>query len=319
MFHDAEVIAIEEHYWDPELASYFKGEEGVRSGDLLARLHDLDEIRLREMDRNGIDIQVLSHGAPSAQTLQADVAIDVCRRVNDRLAQAIARHPSRFAGFAALPTILPDAAADEFERCVKQLGLKGAMIHGLTNDLFHDDRRFWPIFEKAQDLDAPLYFHPSFPHEDVMQAYYSDYAKDFPLVIRAAWGYTVETATQAIRIILSRVLETYPRVQIILGHLGETLPFLLWRINQALSRPGHAQINFRQQFQRHFHITSSGFFSTPALLCSMMELGIDRIMFAVDYPFVSGEPAKEWLPVLPLSEDDRRKFLGGNARRLLRL
>ena len=319
MFKNIPVIALEEHYWDRELASYFEGAEGTRSRDLLTRLHDLDEIRLRDMDANGIDVQVLAHGGPSAQTLSADIAVDVCRRVNDRLAEAIARHPTRFAGFAALPTILPLAAAEELERCVNQLGLQGAMIHGLTNGVFHDDKRFWPIFERAEALDVPLYLHPSFPHPDVMRAYYADYVQDFPQVIRAAWGYTVETATQAIRIILSRVLERFPRVRLILGHMGETLPFLLWRVNQALSRPEHAEMNFRQQFSRHFYITSSGFFSTPALLCSMMEMGMDRIMFAVDYPFVNTAPAIEWLTGLQLSDDDRMKFLNGNARRLLRI
>jgi predicted TIM-barrel fold metal-dependent hydrolase len=319
MFEKAQVIAIEEHYWDPELASHFHGAEGTRSPDLLRRLQDVGEIRLREMDQNGVDVQVLSHGAPSAQTLKADVAVDVCRRVNDRLAQAIALNPTRFAGFAALPTIAPEAAADELERCVTQLNLCGAMIHGLTDRLFLDDRRFWPIFEKAEALNVPLYLHPSFPHPDVMQAYYQDYVRDFPQVIRAAWGYTVETATQAIRIVLSRVLERYPGVRLILGHMGETLPFLLWRISQALSRPEHAEMNFRQQFHRHFYITSSGFFSTPAFLCAMLEMGMDRILFAVDYPFVANAPAMEWIKTLPLSEDDRARFLAGNARRLLRL
>lgn len=319
MFEQTQVIAIEEHYWDHELASHFQGAEGTRSRDLLTRLRDLGEIRLREMDQNGVDMQVLSHGAPSGQALAADIAVDVCRRVNDRLAEAIALHPTRFAGFGALPTILPEAAADELERCVRQLGLRGAIIHGLTNGLFLDDRRFWPIFEKAEALDAPLYLHPSFPHPDVTKAYYQDYVQDFPQVIRAAWGYTVETATQAIRIILSRVLERYPGVRLILGHMGETLPFLLWRVNQALSRPEHAEMNFKQQFRRHFHITSSGFFSTPALLCAMLEVGMDRILFAVDYPFVSSAPAMEWVKTLPLADEDRGRFLSGNARRLLRL
>jgi 2,3-dihydroxybenzoate decarboxylase len=319
MFQNIPVIALEEHYWDHELISHIGGAEAVRSRDLLQRLYDVADLRLRAMDDSGIDLQVLSHGAPSAQKLAAVVAVEVARATNDRLAEAIARHPKRFAGFAALPTILPEQAADELERTVKDLGFKGAMIHGLTDGLFLDDKRFWPIFERAEALDVPLYLHPSFPHPDVLRAYYSDYMDDFPQVIRAAWGYTVETATQAIRIILSGVLEKHPGVKIILGHLGETLPFLLWRVNQALSRPGHKQLGFREQFCRHFYVTTSGNFSTPALICSMLEMGIDRILFSVDYPFVANEPAMEWVSTLQISAEDKAKFLSGTAKRLLRL
>jgi predicted TIM-barrel fold metal-dependent hydrolase len=152
-----------------------------------------------------------------------------------------------------------------------------------------------------------------------VHAYYEDYLKDFPQVIRAAWGYTVETATQAIRIVLSGVLEQYPGVKIILGHMGETLPFLLWRINQALSRPGHKHLGFAELFRRHFYLTTSGNFSTPALICTMLELGIDRIMFSVDYPFVANKPAMDWVSTLQIATEDKEKFLSGTAKRLLRL
>jgi 2,3-dihydroxybenzoate decarboxylase len=313
------VIALEEHYWDEELVSHLTGAEGTRSKDLLERLHDLGAIRIREMDEAGIDTQVLSHGAPSGQKLPADSAVAICRSVNDRLAKAIALHPTRFAGFAALPTIHPEQAADELDRCVSEHGFKGAMIHGLTNGLWLDDKRFWPIFARAERLRVPIYLHPSFPHPDVMKAYYADYAKEFPQVIRAAWGYTVEAATQAIRLVLSRVFETHGELNIILGHMGETLPFLLWRVNQALSRPGHEEMSFREQFSRHFYVTTSGNFSTPALMCTMTELGMDRIMFAVDWPFVANKPAIDWVETLQISREDKTKLLSGNAKRLLRL
>jgi len=313
------VIALEEHYWDAELVSHLVGAEGTRSKDLLQRLHDLGEIRIREMDEVGIDMQLLSHGAPSGQKLPEDIAVELCKRVNDRLAKAIALHPTRFAGFAALPTIHPEAAADELDRCVSELGFKGAMIHGLTNGLWLDDKRFWPIFARAEKLGVPIYLHPSFPHPDVMKAYYAEYAQEFPQVIRAAWGYTVEAATQAIRLVLSRVFEKHYGLQIILGHMGETLPFLLWRINQALSRPGHEELSFREQFSRHFHVTTSGNFSTPALMCTMTELGMDRIMFAVDWPFVANKPAMDWVETLQISREDKVKLLSGNAKKLLKI
>ena len=165
------VIALEEHYWDKELAALFVGAEGVRDPEMLKRLYDLGEVRLKEMDEAGIDVQILSHGAPSAQKLSGADAADVTRRVNDRLHAVVAANPTRFAAFAALPTSDPKAAADELERTTK-LGFKGAMIHGLANGIFLDDKRFWPIFERAQALDVPLYLHPSVPLPAVMDAYY---------------------------------------------------------------------------------------------------------------------------------------------------
>src|SRR5262245_771903 len=292
------IIALEEHYWDAELAKHFTGIEGPRPGDTNTRLHDLSELRIKEMDEAGIDMQVLSHGAPSAQKIPADIAVDLTRRVNDRLNAAVAAHPKRFAAFAALPTGDPKAAADELERTVK-LGFKGAMIHGLANGVFLDDQRFWPIFERAERLDVPIYLHPSLPHQGVMDVYYKDYAKDFPMVVRAAWGYTVETATLALRMVLSGVFDKHPRLKIILGHLGETLPFLVWRVDQALARPGAKPMSFREIFCNNFYVTTSGFFSNPALLCCVMELGIDRILFAVDWPFVMNPPAVRWMEAVP--------------------
>ncbi len=312
------VIALEEHYYDPEIAKTFDGPEG-RAPEIRRRLDDLGELRLKEMDEAGIDVQVLSHGAPSTQRLDAPTAVRLARDANDRLAKVIAARPERFAGFAALPTPDPKAAAAELERTVSELGFKGAMVHGLTNGVFFDDKRFWPIFERAQALDVPLYVHPAAPHSAVVDAYYKDYVKDFPAILNAAWGFTVETATQGIRLVLSGVFDAYPDLKIILGHMGEGLPFLLWRIDHALSRPGNRRISFREQFSRHFYITTSGNFSTPALLCSMMELGVDRILFSVDWPFVQNVPGTRWMSELQLSAEDKTKILSGNAKRLLKM
>jgi predicted TIM-barrel fold metal-dependent hydrolase len=313
------VIALEEHYWDKEIAAQFVGVEGTRDPKMLERLYDLGELRLKEMDEAGIDMQILSHGAPSAQKLSGPDAVDVTRRANDRLHAVVDANPKRFAAFAALPTIDPKASADELERTTG-LGFKGAMIHGLANGVFLDDKRFWPIYERAQALDVPIYLHPSVPLPAVNEAYYQDYAKDFPMVVRAAWGYTVETATQAIRLVLSGVFDAYPRLKIVLGHLGETLPFLVWRVDHALARPGAARpMSFRDIFCGHFYVTTSGNFSNPALLCCVMEMGIDRILFAVDWPFVANKPAVQWMETVPLCDEDRIKILSGNAQKLFRL
>jgi 2,3-dihydroxybenzoate decarboxylase len=313
------IIAIEEHYWDRELAKHFTGPEAGRGNETDERLFDLGALRLKEMDECGIDVQVLSHGAPSTQKLAADVGPAIARGVNDRLAAVVSSNPKRFAAFAALPTANPEAAADELERCVTKLGFKGAMIHGMSTGEFIDHKKYWPIYERAEKLDVPLYLHPSLPNQTVTDIYYQDYAKDFPLVVRPAWGYTVETATQAIRLVLSGVFEKYPKLKIILGHFGETIPFLLWRIDTSLKRPGQKQLNFRDIFSSNFYLTTSGFFSNPALLCCVMEMGVDHILFAIDWPFVMNPPGVEWMKDIPLCDEDKAKILSGNAKRLLRM
>jgi 2,3-dihydroxybenzoate decarboxylase len=276
-------------------------------------------MRLKEMDEAGVDIQVLSHGAPSAQRLSGPEAPAIATRVNDRIADFCASNPKRFAAFCCLPTIDPKASADELERCVTRKNFKGAMIHGLTHGEFHDLPKYWPIYERAERLDVPIYFHPSPPHPAVTDAYYKDYLKDFPMVIRAAWGFTVETATQALRMCLSGVFEKHPKLKIIIGHLGETLPFLVWRVDNALARPGGKAMSFRDVFCNHFYITTSGNFSNPALLCCVQELGIDRILYAIDWPFVPNKLGTDWIPHIPLCEEDKVKLLCGNAQRLLKL
>jgi predicted TIM-barrel fold metal-dependent hydrolase len=312
------VIALEEHYWDEELEKTYTGGEAGRPGEQLTRLHDLGALRLREMDEADIDIQVLSHGAPSTQKLPAETAVDITRRVNDRVHAVVTKNSQRFAAFAALPTAVPEAAADEFERTA-ELGFKGAMLHGLANGTFLDDKKFWPIYARAEKLDLPVYMHPSLPHPGVIATYYQDYVKDFPMITRATWGYTVETATLAIRLVLSGVFEKYPKLKIILGHLGETLPFLVWRVDMTLKRPGGKDANFRDIFCNNFYVTTSGNFSNPALLCCVMEMGIDRILFAVDWPFVPNPPATKWMESVPLCDEDKEKILSGNARRLLKM
>ena len=313
------IIAIEEHYWDEELEKTYTGGEAGRPGEQSRRLHDFAGIRIKEMDDAGIDMQVLSHGAPSPQKLPAETAAALTRRVNDRLAAIVNAHRQRFAAFAALPTAVPEAAADELERTTKELGFKGAMLHGLANGVFLDDKKFWPIYARAEQLDVPIYLHPSLPNADVRRIYYDDYVKDFPTVARPAWGYTVETATLAIRLVLSGIFERHPKLKNMLGHLGETLPFLVWRIDQALKRPGQKSLSFRDIFCNNFYITTSGNFSNPALLCCLMEMGVDHILFAVDWPFVMNPPATEWMHTVLLCDADKEKILSGNAKRLLRL
>ena len=312
-----QVIAIEEHFWDPELVKHVKGGDVIRAPDLEKRLYDLGEIRIKEMDEAGVDIQVLSHGAPGGQKLPDDIAVELARGVNDRLHAAIKLHPTRFAGFAMVPTNDPRKGADELERCITKLGFKGAMLHGLGNGVFLDDKRFWPIYERAEALDVPVYFHPSFPQQAVIDAYYKEYVESVPTILSAGWGFTVETATTALRLVLSGLFQHCPKLKVILGHLGEGIPFLMARMDEALSR--QAKVDFRATFSSHFSVTTSGFFSNPALLCCVQELGIDRILFSVDWPFVKNTVATEWVKTVPLCHEDQVKLLSGNAKRLLKM
>ena len=314
------VIAIEEHYYDDNVTKHFQGVDGKIGGMVRENLEEVGEGRIKSMDKAGIDVQVLSHGAPSTQKLDAKMAVPVAKAANDKLYEICQANPNRLAGFAALPTADPNASADELERAVNKLGFKGAMIHGLTGgELFIDDPQFWPIFERAEALDVPIYLHPAIPHPKVVEIYLQDYVQKFPGFQNAGWGFTMETATAGIRMVLSGVFEKYQNLKIILGHLGETLPFLMWRIDMVLNRPGNDGIAFRDIFTSHFHITTSGFFSDPALLLCIQEMGIDRILFAVDYPFVPNEPGPKWMERIMLNNEDKAKILHGNVERLLRM
>ena len=315
------IIALEEHYHDPEIVAAMGGNmEGRRNDALRARLDDLGALRLKEMDEAGIDFQVLSHGAPSTQRVTGDNAIGLARQLNDKLHRAVQANPTRFAAFGALPTAEPKAAADELERCVTKPGFVGAMVHGLCNGVFFDDKRFWPIFERAQALDVPLYLHPAVPHQTVVDLYFKDYLASNPGLATAGWGFTMETAVLAIRMVLSGAFDAYPNVKFILGHLGETVPFSSWRINMTLSRDGEKGKGFRDKFMKHFYITTSGFFSNNALECCIKEMGIDRVMFSIDYPFVDNQSGADWaLKELTLGAADKEKLLSGNARRILKL
>jgi 2,3-dihydroxybenzoate decarboxylase len=315
--HDR-IVAIEEHFWIPELRDRYFGPRGISAHTPARQLDDLGEIRLKDMDAAGIAMQVISHMQPGTQIFDAETAVAMARKANDALHAAIRAHPTRFAGFAELPTVDPAASADELERAVTRLGFKGALINGLTAGAFLDEKRFWGIFERAQALDVPLYFHPGIPHNAVTAAYYDTYRRgDFPY-LSVAWGFTAETALQAIRLVVSGVFEAYPRLKIILGHLGETIPFTLWRCDWLLGHVG-GKGGFADAFREHFYLTTSGSFQHSALACCIAELGIDRILFAVDYPYNSSAEGVEFVRRAPIGDDDKAKILYRNADRLLRL
>jgi predicted TIM-barrel fold metal-dependent hydrolase len=312
------IVAIEEHFWIPELRDRYSGPRGISAHTPARQLDDLDEIRLKDMDAAGIDVQVISHMQPGTQIFDPQTAVALARKANDVLYAATRAHPTRFAGFAELPTVDPNAAADELERTVTQYDFKGALINGLTAGSFLDAKRFWCIFERAQALDVPIYLHPGIPHPAVTEAYYSDYRRgEFPY-LSVAWGFMAETALHAIRLVVSGVFDAFPQLKIILGHLGESIPFTLWRCDWLVGHVG-GRPGFADAFRQHFYLTTSGSFQQSALVCCIAELGADRIMFAVDYPYNATGAGVAFMRSAPIGEADRRKILHANADRLLRL
>ncbi|NNE89778.1 MAG: amidohydrolase [Silicimonas sp.] len=315
---DQLIIAVEEHFMHPALSDHF-GNAAHGPGKITDRLFDYTETRLAEMDTAGIDVQVLSHQSPGSQRLSDDVAVEACRAVNDALAAIMAPHSDRFAGFAMIPTEAPEAAADELQRSVEELGMKGAMIHGLSRGNFVDGEAYWPIFARAEALDVPIYLHPALPDRTVTERYYAPYDESHAMMTRAAWGFGIEAGTQAVRMILSGVFDRHPDLKILLGHLGEAVPFWLDRVEASFARPGNAPTRFAETFRQNFWLSTSGFFSDRALTCTLDAVGVDRVLFAVDWPYADNTEAVDWLKAAPIADDDRQAIFSGNAQRLLKL
>jgi predicted TIM-barrel fold metal-dependent hydrolase len=305
------VIALEEHFTSPQLRAL----RGEKDSALQRKLDDLGALRIREMEEAGIDLQVISENNPATQQLDGESAVKLARASNDILFEAVRAHPDRFAGFATLPTPDPKAAADELERAVTKLDFKGAMIMGLTHGRFMDDKLFRPIFERAAALDVPLYIHPTPPHPSVNEAYF----KDYPVLAGAPLGFTIETLTHTFRLIVSGLFDEFPTLKIIVGHLGETAPFLLWRTSDILSERMKMPKLFADYYRQHFWLTTSGAFSDAALTCSIAEMGIERVLFSVDWPFQRNLAGKQWMDAAPVSAQQRALIFGGNAAKLLKL
>ena len=312
------IIAVEEHFMHPSLSNHL-GHAAQQPDQIKERLFDFSDIRIREMDSAGIDVQILSHQSPGSQRLKNEVAIDACKDVNNALAQVISNHSDRFLGFAMLPTNLPIDAASELRRSVQELGFKGAMIHGLSAGKMVDEKFFWPIFAEAERLDVPIYLHPALPDKEVTERYYAPYDASHPMLTRAAWGFGVEAGTQAIRMVLSGVFDKHPNLKIILGHLGEAIPFWLPRIQESLSRTESQPINFEDVFKSNFWITTSGFFSDHALELCVNTLKLDHILFAVDWPYANNETGVNWLQNSKIKPSIKSDIFYENAQNLFRL
>jgi predicted TIM-barrel fold metal-dependent hydrolase len=315
-------VTLEEHFMTPAFLEgpghHFKEQPAMAA--IIEKACDLGDNRIADMDAAGIDVQVLSLSAPGVQQLDPTEAVELSREINDILADAVERNPSRFAGFATVPTSSPDTAADELERMVREHGFKGASINGHTRGRYLDDEFFWPILERAEALSVPLYLHPTLPPQQVIKAYYTgNFSMGVTnMLAMASWGWHIETAVHMIRIILSGAFDQYPRLQFIIGHLGEALPFMLPRINRTMPKKmTKLQRPMGAYFRENIHYTISGFNFMPAFLDLLLEIGVDRIMFSADYPHGSMIEAHNFLNYLPVSPTDRERIAHGNAENLL--
>ena len=319
------VISLEDHFWTPEIAhaiGALRNPDTAGSDSPLAtNLLDLGERRLAAMDEAGIDLQVISHTTPGVQHLDPDTAIPLARQANDTLARAVTEHPDRFAGFATLPTSAPEAAAEELERSVTELGFRGAMVNGHTNGRFLDDPDFDVLLARFERLGVPLYLHPAEPVPAVRDAYYEGFSPAVSWFLSAAaYGWHAETGLHVLRMVLAGVFDRHPQLKLIIGHLGEMLPFMLARVDDNLPPAVSGLDRLPSQYiLNNVHITTSGLFTLPPLLCALMVFGADRVLFSVDWPYAPNTDGRRLLDTAPLSPDDLERIAHGNAERLLGL
>jgi predicted TIM-barrel fold metal-dependent hydrolase len=285
-------------------------------------LTDLTEIRLKRMDEAGIDVQALSLNIPGCEQFEPVEGARVAREANDELAAVVAEHPDRFVGLAALAPDpgRPEVAADELERCVKELGFRGAKINSHIRDTYLDDRRYDPLLERAEALGVPIFLHPILPHANMLKPYTGyGWALAGP-----GLGFGHETAVHAMRMVYGGVFDRFPKLQVVLGHLGEGLYFWLYRLDFDFTKPwlaGGPTLERRPSdyLRGNFHVTISGHFQLTSFTSTLAEIGVDRMLFATDYPYESVEQAIQFIEDAPLSTDDKEKIFHGNATRLLGL
>ena len=326
------VVALEEHFTVPALVARIdKGviaRRGFRprrlppTGPSMAELApEIGPRRLGYMDEAGISLQVLSNTGPGPDLVPGADGVAMAREMNDHLAAAIARHPTRFQGFAVLPMQSPEAAVAEFRRCVRDLKFLGANINGTTEGRFLDHPSYDGLLATAVELDVPIYIHPHLAPEPVRQAYFSDIEPGAARVLEAAgWGWHQETAIHVLRLVLSGALDRHPKLRLVIGHMGEMLPVMLARIDDVISLDiGHLKRTVGQTILDQVWITTSGIFSQPPFLAALQTFGIDRIMFSVDYPYAPNMKGRAFLDGLALAPADMAKLCHQNADALLKM
>lgn len=324
------IVTLEEHISFPEMAGQIPKEalggfgQNPRMQAMVPRLADITGERLQSMNDNGISMQVLSVDSSGANLLGPQTGPAFAAQYNDLIAEKIAGYEDRFTVFAHLPMTAPMAAADELERAVTRHNFRGTMVRGVTQDKFLDAPEFAPIFERAEKLDVPIYIHPGLPPKGVADIYYSGLPNQPGMAEALAcygWGWHSETALHVLRLLYAGVFDKYPKLNIIIGHMGEMLPMMMARAERAF-KPGNGGANQRtltDTFHQQLHITTSGFFTQPPLRIALDTFGIDNIMFSIDYPFSANEQGIAFLNEIDLPEDQLAKLAHGNADRLLKL
>jgi hypothetical protein len=320
-------ISLEEHFATPlfldgpgqdlkNAALKFEG----RGTKLIEPLCDIGDKRIAAMDTARIDMQVLSLTSPGTEQLDPAEAVALARESNDALAAAVKKNPKRFAGFAALPTMVPDKAATELESRIRGGGFVGAVISGHVRGRYLDDKFFWPILECAEKLNAPIHIHPTKPPQAVFDTYYSGFS---PLVNdmfgSPGWGWHIETAVHVVRIILGGTFDRFPSLQLVIGHLGEGLMAMFQRLDVMTPAMTKLKRPISSYLRENVHYTVSGFNFPATFLNLLLEVGVGRIMFSADHPYQSMEKAKAFLEQLPVSAADRERIAHGNAEKLFGL
>ncbi len=330
------IIAIEDHYMSHTVNSKYMEVmlplvspaerarlEGLQSFLINSLIGDMGEKRLAVMDAQGVDMQVLSYGNNSPQDLPANEAVPLCRQANNELAAAIKKHPTRFAGYAALPVSDPQAAAQELARTVNELGFVGASLNGNYGGRFFDEPEFFPVFKKAAELDVPVYLHPGFPNEAVADYYYK--GENIPAVVSGifgsfGYGWHVDVGIHMMRLIFSGIFNKLPNLKLITGHWGELVPYYFARIDEmipeaatGLGRP------FSEIYKEHVYITPSGIVSKGPAMLAISEMGADHVLWAHDFPYVKRRDIKDFLLGLPISREEKEKIAFKNAEKLLKL
>lgn len=316
-------IALEEHF---VLAETIDTSYAVRDlpPTIREKILDLGSGRIADMDRGGLDICILSLTAPGVQAVtNVGQAIAQARRTNDYLAENVAKNPKRLRGFATLPLQDPEAAAKELTRCVKELGFCGALVNGFSqignadSAIYYDLPQYRSFWATVQELDVPFYLHPRDPLVGGQPCY-----QGYLWLSGSPWGFAVETSIHALRLMASGLFDEYPKLKIILGHLGEGLPIGIWRVDNRISRGSgtpKAKLPMSHYLRENFYITTSGNFHTQALTNVILELGTERILYSVDYPYEDVVQAKEWFDQAAISDSDRMKIARTNAQKVFRL
>lgn len=320
-------VALEEHFALEETLQDSAGFAPEADWpELKARLLDIQDRRLREMDANGIEMMLLSLNAPAVQAIpDLKTATDLSRRANDYLAEQVQRRPGRFRGLAALPMQSPIAAARELTRCVKELGFCGALTNGFTQiegsdaAVYYDLKSYWPFWEEVERLDVPFYLHPRNPLPKDAAIY-----EGHRWLMGPTWAFGQETAVHALRLMGSGLFDAYPKLNVILGHMGEGLPYSMWRIdnhNKWMREQNRypAKRKIADYFRENFYLTTSGNFRSQTLIDAMLEIGADRILFSADWPFENIDHASDWFDAAPIAEGDRHKIGRHNAWSLFKL